>query len=370
MIDNSLTDVNNDLFRLREEAIVPIKTQRTSWARKKKMMTEAPITFLTGGTGFVGSAVARVLLTKGHKIRALVRPKSDRSNLIGLDNIDFIEGDLTRPDSYLDALQGCQALFHVAADYRLWVKDPTEMHRVNIDGSRMLMESALLTKIKRIIYTSSVATLGIHKNGVPATEETPVTYADMIGTYKQSKFIAEQAVIRLIKQRGLPCVIVNPSTPIGPRDIKPTPTGRIIVEAAKGHMPAYVDTGLNIAHVDDVAEGHWQAFENGKIGEKYILGGENLDFGIILSIVTKEAGQRPPFFKIPRAPLYPFAHAAEFVARFTGKEPFATIDGLRMSKKKMFFSSAKAQEFLGYAPRSATAALLDAVHWFREHHYC
>lgn len=328
-----------------------------------------PLTFLTGATGFVGAAVARLLLREGHQLRVLTRPHNDRRNLEGLD-VELIEGDLGNGDSYRHALKGCQALFHVAADYRIWVPDPASMHRINIDGTRILMESALAEGIQRIIYTSSVATLGIHKDGTASNEDTPVCFEDMVGVYKQSKFLAEQEVHRLIKEKSLPAIIVNPSTPIGPRDIKPTPTGRIIVDAAKGHIPAYVDTGLNIAHVDDVAMGHWLAFQKGTLGQRYILGGENLGLGAILALIAHNVGRRPPRLQLPRELIFPIAYIMEGLAHFTGQEPFVTVDALRMAKKKMFFSSAKAEHELHYKARPAEEAIQDALKWFRQHNYC
>jgi len=328
-----------------------------------------PLTFLTGATGFVGAAVARTLIGKGHKLRVLSRPNNDRRNLKGLD-VEVVEGDLGNPDSYRAALQGCQALFHVAADYRIWVPDPAAMHRINVDGTRALMMAALEAKVERIVYTSSVATLGINKDGTPSDEATPVSFDDMVGIYKQSKFLAEDEVRRLVTHHGLPAIIVNPSTPIGPRDIKPTPTGRIIVDAVRGMMPAYVDTGLNIAHVEDVAMGHWLAYERGVIGERYILGGDNLGLGDILTIIANQVGRKPPTVKLPRAALYPVAIVAETWARLTGKEPLVTIDALRMAKKKMFFSPAKAMRDLGYTARPAPDAIADAIAWFRENGYC
>jgi len=332
-------------------------------------MPHQPLTFITGATGFVGAAVARVLIGKGHRLRALTRPNNDRRNLQGLD-IELTEGDLGRPESYRAALQGCQALFHVAADYRIWVPDPASMHRINVEGTQALMNAAMEAGVGRIVYTSSVATLGIHRDGMPSDEATPVSFADMVGAYKQSKYLAEEEVRRLIAHHKLPAVIVNPSTPIGPRDIKPTPTGRIIVDAVKGLMPAYIDTGLNIAHVEDVAMGHWLAFEKGRIGERYILGGENLGLGDILGVIAEHVGRKPPTVKLPREALYPVAYAAEFFARLTGKEPFVTIDALRMAKKKMFFSPAKAVRDLGYTARPASKAIADAIAWFRENGYC
>ncbi len=332
-------------------------------------MSSPPLSFVTGATGFVGTAVARILLGKGHRLRVLSRPNNDRRNLEGLD-VELIEGDLANPDSYRHALKGCQALFHVAADYRIWVPNPAVMHRINVDGTRALMFAALDAGIERIIYTSSVATLGLNPDGTPADENVPVAYSDMIGTYKKSKYMAEQEVQRLIQHHGLPAVIVNPSTPIGPRDIKPTPTGRIITEAAKGLIPAYVDTGLNIAHVDDVAMGHWLAYEKGVVGERYILGGENLALGDILALVAERVGRPAPTIKLPRELIFPIAYASEFYGYLTDKEPFVTTDALRMAKKKMFFSTAKAELQLGYKARPARIAIAEALKWFRDQGYC
>jgi dihydroflavonol-4-reductase len=319
---------------------------------------------VTGASGFVGSAVARALLAAGHAVRVLVRPTSDRRNLRDLP-VETRIGTLEDPASLAAALDGCRALFHVAADYRLWVRDPAAMRRANVDGTRDLMTAAMAAGIERVVYTSSVAVLGLHADGSPADETTPVDAAAMIGPYKRSKFDAEAAVRGLIETRGLPAVIVNPSTPIGPRDVKPTPTGRIIVEAASGRMPAYVDTGLNLVHVDDVAAGHLAAFERGRIGERYILGGENLGLATMLGEIAGLSGRAPPRLKLPRLAVYPVALVEESLARLTGREPFATFDGLRMAKKKMFFSSAKAERELGYRFRPARDGLADALAWFR-----
>jgi dihydroflavonol-4-reductase len=328
-----------------------------------------PLTFITGATGFVGAAVARVLIGQGHRLRALTRPGNDRRNLQGLD-LELIEGDLAKPETYRSVLKGCQSLFHVAADYRIWVPDPAAMNRINVEGTHALMVAALDAGVERIVYTSSVATLGINKDGTASNENTPVSFADMVGAYKQSKYLAEEEVRRLIAHHKLPAVIVNPSTPIGPRDIKPTPTGRIITDAAKGLMPAYIDTGLSIVHVEDVAMGHWLAHKKGRIGERYILAGDNLGLGDILAIIAKQVGREPPTVKLPRRALFPLAYAAEIYARITGKEPLITSDGLRMAKKKMYFSSAKAQSELGYTARPAAAAIQDAITWFKENGYC
>ena len=323
---------------------------------------------LTGATGFVGSAVARKLLARGARVRAMVRGGGDRRNIEGLA-LELVDGDLLRPETFAPAVEGCHALFHVAADYRLWTPDPAALYGANVDGSRGLIEAALAAGVERIVYTSSIATLGIVPGGAPADEDTPVTMSDMIGDYKRSKYLAEQAVRRLIEERSAPVVIVNPAAPLGPRDIKPTPTGRIIVEAASGRMPAYVDTGLNLVHVDDVAEGHLLAFERGAVGERYILGGQDMTLAEILGEIAVLTGGRAPRIRLSHNLVLPLAHAAEAWARLTGREPFVTVDGLRMAKKHMYFSSAKAQAALGYSPRPAAEALADAVAWFRENGY-
>ena len=323
---------------------------------------------VTGATGFVGSAVARALLKAGHPVRVLARPNNDRRNLKGLA-VEIVEGELEDPDSLAAAVAGCRYLFHVAADYRLWVPDPAPMFRANVEGTRELMLAALGAGVERIVYTSSVATLGIVPGGGVADEEVQSQAEDMIGPYKRSKFEAEVVVDGLIAERALPAVIVNPSTPIGPGDIKPTPTGRLIVEAARGRVPGFVDTGLNIVHVDDVAVGHLLAAKSGQIGRRYILGGENLSLKEILGAVARITGRRPPAFEIPYAAVLPMAAAAEAMARLTGRAPFATIDGIRMSKKKMFFTSERAIQELGYAPRPARQAIADAVAWFNANGY-
>ncbi len=326
------------------------------------------VTLVTGATGFVGSAVARRLLAAGHRVRVLARAGGDRRNLAGLE-VDVVEGDLLDPASLTAAVAGVEALFHVAADYRLWVPDPAAMMRANVEGTGHLLRAARAAGVRRVVYTSSVATLGINPAGIPSDEATPVAFTDMVGIYKQSKFRAEE-LVRGLAAEGLDVVIVNPSTPIGPRDIKPTPTGRIIVEAACGRIPAFVDTGLNIAHVDDVAEGHLRAFEVGVAGERYILGGEDLSLGQILAVVAGLAGRKPPTIQLPHGLVLPIAYVAEAWARLTGAEPFATVDGVRMARKKMYFSSAKARAQLGYAPRPAEQAIADAFAWFRSNNYC
>lgn len=324
---------------------------------------------ITGATGFVGSAVVRRLLAAGHDVRVLVRAGSDRRNIEGLP-VEIVPGDLTDPASLARALDGCETLFHVAVDYRLWVPAPEAMYRTNVGGTRDIMREARNAGVRRIVYTSSVATLGHTADGSPADEETPSALADMIGHYKRSKFLAETEVMREVREQGLPAVVVSPSAPVGPRDIKPTPTGRVIVDAASGRMPAYVDTGLNVVHVDDVAEGHLLALERGRVGERYILGGRNMTLKEILDAISSLAGIPAPRIRLPHGVVLPFAFLAECWTRIAGgTEPRATVDGVRMARKPMYFSSAKAQRELGYNPRPAEEAIRDAVAWFREHGY-
>jgi dihydroflavonol-4-reductase len=325
------------------------------------------LVLLTGASGFVGSAVARALRAAGFPVRALVRGTSPTAHLADLD-LEFVRGDLRDPASLRPAFSGVRYLFHVAADYRLWARDPSELARTNIEGTRLLMQEAMLARVERVVYTSSVATLAARKDGVSADETMPLDEASAIGVYKRSKVAAERAV-EALAARGLPAVIVNPSTPIGPRDVKPTPTGRIILEAAAGRMPAFVDTGLNMVHVDDVAAGHLLAFERGRIGERYILGGQNASLAEILATVAQETGRTPPRIKIPRSAVVPLAYVTEAIAQFTGKEPMLTRDGLKMSKNKMFFSSAKAERELGYTARPYAEGVRDAIAWFRQAGY-
>jgi dihydroflavonol-4-reductase len=302
------------------------------------------------------------MIARGHAVRLLVRPGSDRGNLAGLA-ADLVEGDLTNTESLAPACAGCRYLMHVAADYRLWVPDPASMLRANVDGTVFLLRAAHAAGVEKIVYCSSVAALGLTGDATPADETTPVHPERIAGIYKQSKYRAEQAVLALVRGEAVPAVIVNPSTPIGPRDIKPTPTGKMIRDAAAGRMPAYVDTGLNVVHVDDVAEGHALALERGEIGEKYILGGEDMSLRDIFAAAAAAAGRRPPRIALPIAPLVPLAMVCEALARF-GIEPLVTRDTLAMARKKMFFSSAKARRELGYAARPAVEAITDAVAWF------
>jgi len=322
---------------------------------------------VTGASGFVGSSVVRHLLDAGHRVRVMTRAGSDLQNIRDLP-VEVVHADLLVPDSLAPAVAGCSGLYHVAADYRLWTRDPPAMFRANVDGTVALMRAALRAGLERVVYTSSVATQGIDLSGRAGDEDTPVAFTDMIGPYKQSKFRAEEAVRRLIAEEGLPAVIVNPSTPVGPRDVKPTPTGRMIVEAAAGRMPAFVDTGLNVVHVDDVAAGHLLAFERGEVGRNYILGGEDMSLRDILVDIARLSGRRPPRVRLPHGVVLPIAHMAEAWTRWRGTgEPFATVDGVKMARKRMFFSSARAVRELGYSHRPAHQALADAVAWFRSH---
>jgi dihydroflavonol-4-reductase len=321
-------------------------------------------TLLTGATGFVGSAVARVLLARGHQLRLLARATSDRRNLAGLD-AEIVTGDLTDPASLARAAAGCRYVVHVAADYRFWVPDPEPMLRANVEGTRAVMRAAQAAGAERIVHCSSIAALGTTADGTPADETTPVDQAGLYTTYKRSKYLGEQAVLELVRNEGLPAVVVNPAAPVGPRDIKPTPTGKMIMDAANGRIPAYIDTGLNVVHVDDVAEGHALALERGRIGERYVLGGENLGLKDLLALVAQAAGRRAPTLRLREAWVWPVAAVMEGVARVTGIPPLMTRDHLRMARKKMFFSSAKAIAELGYSPRPARQAVEDAVAWFR-----
>ena len=322
---------------------------------------------VTGASGFVGAAVARTALTRGFRVKVLMRSTANHANIEGLD-VAVVTGDMRDAEAMTAALQGARYLFHVAADYRLWARDPSEIARNNLDGARAAMTGALRAGVERVVYTSSVAALK-PGHGEAVDETSRHTPQSVIGAYKLSKLLAEREVERMIAEEGLCAVIVAPSTPIGPRDIKPTPTGRIIVEAAAGRMPAFVDTGLNLVHVDDVAEGHFLALERGKIGENYILGGADVTLAQMLADIAALAGRRAPKVKLPRGPLFPLAFAAEAAARITGKEPFLTADALRMSRYRMYFSSAKATRELGYAPRPYREGLKDAHAWFAANGY-
>ncbi|HEX7854546.1 MAG TPA: hopanoid-associated sugar epimerase [Sphingobium sp.] len=327
------------------------------------MTINSGLALVTGVSGFLGSAVASRLASTGERVRGLARASSPRANLMNFPG-ELVEGDLRDADAMARAMAGVDTLFHVAADYRLWAPDPEEIVRNNREGTRIVMEAALTAGVKRIIYTSSVATL-LPQEGSPSDETHPASEDTVIGAYKRSKVVAERLVETMIRECNLPAVIVNPSTPIGPRDVRPTPTGRIIVEAACGRMPAFVDGGLNLVHVDDVAEGHLLARDKGVIGERYVLGGQDVSLKEMLGTIAAIVGRKPPKVRLPRGPLFPLAWVNEQIAGLTGKEPFLTLDSLRMAKHTMFYSSAKAERDLGYRARPHAQALEDAILWFR-----
>lgn len=324
---------------------------------------DGDLTLVTGVAGFLGSAVARRLADSGRRVRGVVRASSPRENLADFPG-ELVEADLRDAAAVRAAMQGAGELFHVAADYRLWARDPEEIVRNNRAMTQAVMEAALDAGVRRVVYTSSVATLLPDPAG-PADETRAATPEQATGAYKRSKVVAERLVEDLVRTRGLPAVIVNPSTPIGPRDVRPTPTGRIVVEAATGKMPAFVDSGLNLVHVDDVAEGHLLAAAKGKVGERYILGGEDVALGQILRDIARIVGRKPPTVELPVGPLFPLAWLAELGGKLTGKEPFITLDSLRMARHHMFYTSAKAQRELGYTARPYARALEDAIGWFR-----
>lgn len=320
---------------------------------------------VTGAGGFLGSAVVRDAVARGFRVRAMVRAGSVRTNVEGLD-VEIAEADMRDRAAVDRAMAGVDVLFHVAADYRIWAPDPEEIVRNNVTGTRNLMESARAAGVERIVYTSSVATIRPFTDGTAADETRPHTTRSAIGAYKRSKVAAEDVVRGMIAKDGLPVVIVHPSTPIGPRDVKPTPTGRIIVEAALGKMPAYVDTGLNLVHVDDVSAGHFLALEKGKVGEGYILGGSDVGLGTMLADIARIVGRKAPTTRLPRKLLYPLAYGAEGWARLSRREPFLTVDGLHMAAYRMYFSSAKAERELGYRARPYVDGLTGAIDWFRD----
>lgn len=323
--------------------------------------------FLTGATGFIGASLARELAREGCEVKALVRPGSDRRNISGLD-IEIHEGDLLDSASLEAGLAGCDTLFHAAADYRLWTRDPSSMYAVNVDGTRAILTAALKKDVSRVVYTSSVGTLGNPGDGRPGTEETPVTFADMVGHYKKSKFLAEREAESFLA-RGLPLVIVNPSTPVGARDIKPTPTGKIIVDFLNRKMPAYLDTGLNLIDVEDCARGHILAARHGRIGEKYILGNRNLTLREIFTLLEEISGLPAPKVRLPYTPILLAALVNEGLSRITGREPMIPLAGVRMAGKLMYFNSSKAVRELGLPQNPVEDALRKAVEWFRAKGY-
>ncbi len=326
------------------------------------------LSLVTGGTGFVGAAVVRLLLSDGYAVRALVRRGCDLRNLDGLD-IELTRGDLGDRNSLRQALKGCRRLFHVAAHYALWAPDPNVFYRVNVDGTRNLLQTAMEAGVERVVYTSTVGALGYREDGGPADEKTPVTLDQMIGHYKRSKFLAEEEA-RQAAASGLPVVIVNPSTPVGPRDIKPTPTGQIIVDFLNRRMPAYIDTGLNLIDVDDVAWGHLLAADRGKVGERYILGHRNLTLKQIFSILAEITKIPAPRVRLPYRLILPLAYANQWLSnRITKKPPRIPLEGVKMARRHMFFDSSKAIRELGLPQSPIEQALERAVTWFIENGY-
>ncbi len=321
-------------------------------------------TLVTGASGFIGWHVARLLSERGHKVRALVRPSSKLREL----EVEPVTGDLRDPESLERAVAGCGLVFHVAADYRLWVRDPSELYRSNVDGTRNLLEAARKHGVERLVYTSTVGCIGVPKGGL-GDETVPVTLDEMSGAYKRSKFLAERVALEFARS-GLPVVIVNPTAPVGDHDVKPTPTGKIVLDFLKDAMPAFIDTGLNLVDVRDTAELHLAACERGRLGERYIAGCENLTLAEILEKLARLTGKEAPRLKLPYAVAYAAGVASTGWARMTGQPPRAPLDAVRMAKKKMFVSHEKAQRELGFAPVPVDAALGRAVEWFRANGYC
>ena len=324
-------------------------------------------TFITGATGFIGASIVRELLAEGREVRALVRPGSDTANLQGLD-VELWRGDLQDHASLVQGLRGCDVLYHAAADYRLWTRDPAEMYRINVDGTRSILEAALSNNLSRVVYTSSVGTLGNPGDGRPGSEDTPVTMDDMVGHYKKSKFMAERVAEGFLGQ-GLPLTIVNPSTPVGPMDLKPTPTGKIIVDFLNRKMPAYLDTGLNIIAVEDCARGHILAERSGTVGRKYILGNTNLTLREIFDILAEITGLSAPKVRLPYRPILLAAYVNEGLSSITGREPLIPLAGVQMARKFMYFDSSRAVAELGLPQTPVKDALTRAVEWFRRNGY-
>lgn len=322
---------------------------------------------VTGGTGFVGANLVRALLAEGHAVRVLARPRSDRRALTGCP-VELVSGDLLEADSVRRAVRGCRVVFHVAADYRLWARDPSVLYRTNVDGTRNVFEASLRAEVERVVYTSTVGVLGIPKDGRPGTETTPVRLEEMVGPYKRSKFLAER-MAEEFAQKGLPVVIVNPSAPVGAWDVKPTPTGQMIVDFLRGRMFATLDTGLNLVHVRDVARGHILAAEKGRVGEKYILGHANCSLTEIFNLLARITGLPAPRHQIPYPLAWLGALVLEGAARLTGSPPRVSLTAVRIAKKRMYFGAEKAVRELGLPQTPVEQALRDAVEWFVAHGY-
>lgn len=323
-------------------------------------------TLVTGATGFVGWHVARKLLDRGWRVRVLAR---DPARIRELDGVEPARGDLRDPDSLARAIEGCGLVFHVAADYKLWTREPDEMFRSNVDGTRNLLAAAKSAGVERVVYTSTVGCIGMPNDGGLGDERSPVAIEEMTGPYKRSKFLAEKVAMEFAES-GLDVVVVNPTAPVGDHDFKPTPTGKIIVDFVRGKMPAFLDTGLNVVDVRDVADGHLQAAERGKTGERYILGSENLTLERIFAILAGIEGKPAPKIRVPYAVAYAAGVASTAWAGITGREPLAPLDGVRMAKKKMWVRHEKASRELGFSPGPAPVALRRAVEWFRANGYC
>lgn len=322
---------------------------------------------VTGASGFVGGAVARTLVQAGIDVRVLARPGSDPQNYARL-NVETVEGELRDPNSLRRALTGCQQLYHVAAHYALWAKDPAIFYDVNVTGTRTLLEIARDVGTERIVYCSTIGAIGLPPGGGLGTEDTPVSLDQMAGHYKRSKYLAEQEVLKLARE-GLPVVIVNPSAPVGAGDVRPTPTGQVIVDFMKGRMPAYIETGMNIVDVDDVATGHLLAMQKGRIGERYILGTKNLMLREVFEILSRLTGVKAPSIKLPRLAILPLAYLNEWIANFTGQPPRIPLEGVKMAKYKMHYDCSKAIKELGIPQTPPEVALEKAVRWFTSHGY-
>ncbi len=347
-------------------AMPPVAVPDFFTAGERGRLTD-PVILVTGASGFLGGHLARLLVARGQPVRVLVRPQSRQAGLAGLA-VERVAGDLRDLNSLRLALRGCRQLYHVAADYRLWARDPSELYASNVEGTRNILRAAHEAELERVVYTSTVGTIGFRPDGLPANEESPVSLADMRGHYKRSKFLAEQTATEFGRQ-GLPLVIVNPTAPVGEGDRRPTPTGKIVVDFMRGAMPAYIDTGLNLVDVRDVAEGHLLAAERGRRGERYILGARNMTLREILEELGRLGGRPAPKLRVPYAAALAASAVESAIGRLTGREPRAPLEAVRMAAKKMFVSSDKARRELGFQPGPVEEALQRAIQWFRENHY-